>query len=137
MGIVDAVSKKNPDAIVNYLRAWLEVSRDFKEQPKKVAEVIYGFFTSKGYKMSLETFQTALGIGDHLYLEASVLEDEGQVPGLSRAVLDDQDAYHDGSSCGGRPPGLSILLGRPGGLPPRQLDSRCTSRAGIAARGRI
>jgi len=53
--------QKNPDAIVNYLKAWLEVSRDFKEQPKKVAEVIYGFFTSKGYKMSLETFQTALG----------------------------------------------------------------------------
>jgi ABC-type nitrate/sulfonate/bicarbonate transport system substrate-binding protein len=53
--------QKNPDAIVNYLKAWLEVSRDFKEQPKKVAEVIYSFFTSKGYSMSLDTFQKALG----------------------------------------------------------------------------
>jgi NitT/TauT family transport system substrate-binding protein len=52
---------KSPDTIVAYLKAWLEVSRDFKEQPKKVAEVIYGFFTSKGYKMSLDTFQKALG----------------------------------------------------------------------------
>jgi ABC-type nitrate/sulfonate/bicarbonate transport system substrate-binding protein len=53
--------QKSPDTVVAYLKAWLEVSRDFKEQPKKVAEVIYGFFTSKGYKMSLETFQKALG----------------------------------------------------------------------------
>jgi NitT/TauT family transport system substrate-binding protein len=53
--------QKNPDAIVAYLKAWLEVARDFKEQPKKVAEVIYSFFTSKGYNMSLDTFQKALG----------------------------------------------------------------------------
>jgi NitT/TauT family transport system substrate-binding protein len=53
--------QKSPETIVAYLKAWLEVSRDFKEQPKKVAEVIYGFFTSKGYKMSLDTFQKALG----------------------------------------------------------------------------
>jgi ABC-type nitrate/sulfonate/bicarbonate transport system substrate-binding protein len=53
--------QKNPDAVVAYLKAWLEVARDFKEQPKKVAEVIYSFFTSKGYNMSLDTFQKALG----------------------------------------------------------------------------
>jgi NitT/TauT family transport system substrate-binding protein len=53
--------QKNPDAIVAYLKAWLEVARDFREQPKKVAEVIYSFFTSKGYNMSLDTFQKALG----------------------------------------------------------------------------
>src|SRR5262245_34768557 len=47
--------QKNPDAIVAYLKAWLEVARDFKESPKKVAEVIYGFFTSKGYNMSIDT----------------------------------------------------------------------------------
>jgi NitT/TauT family transport system substrate-binding protein len=52
--------QKNPDAIVAYLKAWLEVARDFREQPKKVAEVIYSFFTSKGYNMSLDTFQKAL-----------------------------------------------------------------------------
>jgi sulfonate transport system substrate-binding protein len=51
---------KNPDAVVNYLKAWLDVARDFKENPKKVSEVIYSFFTSKGYKMSIDTFSKAL-----------------------------------------------------------------------------
>jgi ABC-type nitrate/sulfonate/bicarbonate transport system substrate-binding protein len=53
--------QKSPETIIAYLKAWLEVARDFKEQPKKVAEVIYSFYTSKGYKMSLDTFQKALG----------------------------------------------------------------------------
>jgi NitT/TauT family transport system substrate-binding protein len=53
--------EKNPDAIVNYLKAWLEVKRDFKENPKKVSDVIYSFFTSKGYNMKPETFATAMG----------------------------------------------------------------------------
>ena len=52
---------KNPDAVVNYLKAWLDVARDFKEQPKKVADVIYKFFSDKGYKMSIDTFTKALG----------------------------------------------------------------------------
>jgi hypothetical protein len=34
--------------------------KDFKQNPAKVGEVIYGFFTSKGYKMSGETFNKAL-----------------------------------------------------------------------------
>src|SRR5690348_13286973 len=38
--------EKNPDAIVAYLKAWLDVKKDFKENPKKVSEVIYSFFTS-------------------------------------------------------------------------------------------
>ena len=46
--------EKNPDAIVAYLKAWLEVKKDFKENPKKVSEVIYSFFTSKGYNMEPE-----------------------------------------------------------------------------------
>jgi ABC-type nitrate/sulfonate/bicarbonate transport system substrate-binding protein len=53
--------EKSPDTVVAYLKAWLEVERDFKENPKKVAEVIYAFFTSKGYKMSADTFSKALG----------------------------------------------------------------------------
>jgi NitT/TauT family transport system substrate-binding protein len=53
--------QKNPDAVVAYLKAWLDVARDFKENPKKVSDVIYSFFTSKGYKMSPETFGKALG----------------------------------------------------------------------------
>ena len=56
--------EKNPDAVVRYLRAWLDVAKDFKENPKKVSEVIYGFYTSKGYKMSPETFAKAVGTID-------------------------------------------------------------------------
>jgi ABC-type nitrate/sulfonate/bicarbonate transport system substrate-binding protein len=53
--------EKNPDAVVAYLKAWLDVANDFKQNPKKVADVIHSFFTSKGYKMSPETFAKALG----------------------------------------------------------------------------
>ena len=52
--------EKSPDTTIAYLKAWLEVARDFKENPKKVANVIYSFYTDKGYSMSLETFTTAL-----------------------------------------------------------------------------
>jgi ABC-type nitrate/sulfonate/bicarbonate transport system substrate-binding protein len=53
--------EKNPDAIVAYLKAWLDAKRDFKENPKKVSDVIYSFFTSKGYNMDPKTFETAMG----------------------------------------------------------------------------
>jgi len=56
--------EKHPDAVVAYLKAWLAVGRDFSQQPKKVADAIYGFFTSKGYKMSPETFAKALSAVD-------------------------------------------------------------------------
>jgi NitT/TauT family transport system substrate-binding protein len=56
----DFVSK-HPDAVVAYLKAWLEVANDFKSNPKKVSDVIHSFFTSKGYKMSAETFSKAMG----------------------------------------------------------------------------
>ena len=52
---------KNPDAVVAYLKAWIEVGKDFKEHPDKVADTIYTFYTSKGYKMSKQTFAKALG----------------------------------------------------------------------------
>jgi ABC-type nitrate/sulfonate/bicarbonate transport system substrate-binding protein len=52
---------KNPDTVVNYLKAWLDVEKDFKNEPKKVADTIYDFYTSKGYKMSKDTFAAALG----------------------------------------------------------------------------
>src|SRR4029079_15864421 len=42
--------EKNPDAVVAYLKAWLDVKRDIKQDAKKVADVIHSFFTSKGYK---------------------------------------------------------------------------------------
>ena len=37
------------------------MGKDFKRNPGKVGEVIYTFFTSKGYKMSRETFGKAMG----------------------------------------------------------------------------
>ncbi|AMN39593.1 ABC transporter substrate-binding protein [Rhodoplanes sp. Z2-YC6860] len=53
--------EKQPDAIVAYLKAWLDVKKDFKENPKKAADVIYSFFTSKGYDMKQEVFAKAMG----------------------------------------------------------------------------
>ena len=53
--------EKNPDAVVAYLKAWLDAKKDFKGNPKKVADVIHSFFTSKGYKMDEKTFNTAMG----------------------------------------------------------------------------
>ncbi len=52
--------KEKPQAVVSYLKAWLEAAKDFKERPDHVAQVIYSFYTSKGYKMSKETFRKAM-----------------------------------------------------------------------------
>ena len=52
--------EKNPDAVVRYLRAWLDVASDFKNNRKKVSDTIYAFYTSKGYKMSPDTFAKAV-----------------------------------------------------------------------------
>jgi ABC-type nitrate/sulfonate/bicarbonate transport system substrate-binding protein len=56
--------QKSPDTVVAYLKAWLDVAKDFKQEPKKVHTVIHSFFTSKGYKMSLDTFAKAMGTVD-------------------------------------------------------------------------
>ena len=53
--------QKQPQTVVAYLKAWLDVAHDFKQNPKKVADVIYSFYSSKGYKMSQDTFGKALG----------------------------------------------------------------------------
>ena len=42
---------KHPDTVVAYLKAWQEVAADFKNNPGKVADVIYSFFTGKGYTL--------------------------------------------------------------------------------------
>ncbi len=52
--------EKNPQAVVEYLRAWLDVGKELKQNPAKATDVIYGFFTSKGYTMSRETFSKAM-----------------------------------------------------------------------------
>jgi NitT/TauT family transport system substrate-binding protein len=51
---------KRPDTVIAYLKAWLDVGKDFKESPQKIADVIYGFYTDKGYKMSKDTFAKAM-----------------------------------------------------------------------------
>lgn len=56
--------EKNPQAVVSYLQAWREISADFKNSPGKVSDVIYSFFTSKGYNMTKEVFAQALGTVD-------------------------------------------------------------------------
>jgi len=56
--------EKHPDEIVKYLKAWLKVGQDFKKDPAKAADAIYAFYTSKGYKMSKETFAKALSAVD-------------------------------------------------------------------------
>ncbi len=53
-------AEKSGDTLVAYLKAWRDVGRDFKSNPGKVADVIYSFYTSKGYAMSRETFAQAL-----------------------------------------------------------------------------
>jgi ABC-type nitrate/sulfonate/bicarbonate transport system substrate-binding protein len=70
---------KSPDTVVAYLKCWQQVARDFKDNPGKVTDVIYAFFTSKGYTLSRDTFAKAL---------ARVQVDPGfptdLVPGLQR-----------------------------------------------------
>lgn len=52
--------QKSPETVVAYLKAWLDVAKDFKSNPDKVSDVIYSFYTSKGYTMSKDTFKKAL-----------------------------------------------------------------------------
>jgi len=55
---------KSPETVVAYLRAWLDVAREFKDNPNKVADAMYAFYTSKGYTLSQETFRKALATVD-------------------------------------------------------------------------
>jgi len=55
---------KSPETVVAYLRAWLDVAREFKDNPTKVADAMYAFYTSKGYTLSQETFRKALATVD-------------------------------------------------------------------------
>lgn len=71
---------KNPDALVRYLRAWLSVADDFKRNMKKVSDTIYGFYTSKGYKMSPDTFARAV----------ATIEVEPQFPSSVRGYMESQ-----------------------------------------------
>jgi taurine transport system substrate-binding protein len=95
--------QKSPDTLIAYLKAWQDVARDFKENPKKVADVIYEFYTSKGYQMSSETFRKALATVDvnpgfpsdlqpYMQKEAEVLLREKKIdaiPDWSKALRPD------------------------------------------------
>ena len=52
--------EKSSETIVAYLKAWRQVANDFKQNPDKVADAIYKFYTEKGYKISQDTFRKAL-----------------------------------------------------------------------------
>ena len=52
--------QKNPETVIAYLKAWQEVAHDFKDNPGKVSDLIYSFFSSKGFTMSRETLAKAL-----------------------------------------------------------------------------
>jgi NitT/TauT family transport system substrate-binding protein len=60
MGATPDFVDKRPDVVVAYLKAWLDAAHDFKDNPKKVADVIYAFYADKGYRMSLDVFAKAL-----------------------------------------------------------------------------
>jgi NitT/TauT family transport system substrate-binding protein len=60
MGATPDFVRKSPDTVIAYLKAWLDAGRDFKTHPDKVADVIFGFYADKGYKISRDTFQKAL-----------------------------------------------------------------------------
>src|SRR5215470_17640858 len=64
MATTPEFATKSGDGIVDYLRAWMDVARDFKDNPNKVADAIYGFYASKGYSMSRDTFRAALATID-------------------------------------------------------------------------
>ncbi len=61
MAAIPELVEKQPDAVVAYLKAWLSAADDFKKNMKKVSKTIYDFYASKGYKMSQDTFDKAIG----------------------------------------------------------------------------
>ena len=68
--------EKNPDTVVAYLKAWLDVGRNFKTMPDKVADVIFGFYAEKGYKLARDTFRRALArvdVNPYMQEQAEIL----------------------------------------------------------------
>jgi NitT/TauT family transport system substrate-binding protein len=52
--------QKSPDTVVAYLKALFDAGRAFKDDPHKIADIIYRFYTDKGYAMSRDAFGKAL-----------------------------------------------------------------------------
>ncbi len=94
---------KKPDTVIAYLKAWLDVAHDFKDKPKKVADVIYAFYADKGYKISPDTFATALsrvevdpgfpgGLKPYMQQQAEILLQDKKInaiPDWSKALRPD------------------------------------------------
>lgn len=83
--------ERHPDTIAAYLRCWLDVASDFKDNPEKVADVVYSFYTSKGYTMSRDVFMNAMStvdvnpgfpadLGPYMQRHAEVLLEEKKIP---------------------------------------------------------
>jgi NitT/TauT family transport system substrate-binding protein len=95
--------QKSPETVIGYLKTWLDVARDFKESPDKVADVIYSFYTEKGYTMSRETLRNALSrvevtpgfpadLGPYMQEQAEILLKERKIsaiPDWSKALRPD------------------------------------------------
>jgi ABC-type nitrate/sulfonate/bicarbonate transport system substrate-binding protein len=84
---------KNADTVVAYLKAWLDAGKDFRENPGKVAEVIYSFYADKGYTMSKDTFRKAMSrvevdpgfpadLKPYLQAQAEILLKARQIPAI-------------------------------------------------------
>ncbi len=85
--------EKSPETVIAYLKAWIDVSKDFKNQPDKVASLIYDYYTSKGYTMSKATFAKALArvdvnpgspaeFGPYMQTQADILLKEKKIKAM-------------------------------------------------------
>ena len=86
-------AEKNPETIVAYLKAWIDVSKDFKNSPDKVADLIFAYYASKGYTMSKATFTKALArvevnpgspadFGPYMQTQAEILLGEKKIKAI-------------------------------------------------------
>lgn len=85
--------EKHPETAIAYLRVWLDAARDFKENPKKVSDVVHAYYTSKGYTLSPATMQKAMATIDvdpgfpsdlkpYMQRHAEVLLAEKKIPAI-------------------------------------------------------
>lgn len=85
--------QKSPETVVAYLKAWIDVSKDFKNNPGKVADLIFAYYASKGYTMSKATFTKALArvevnpgspaeFGPYLQTQAEILLGEKKIKAI-------------------------------------------------------
>jgi len=85
--------QKSPETVVAYLKAWIDVAKDFKNEPAKVADTVYAYYKSKGYTMSKATFTKALArvevnpgspaeFGPYMQTQAEVLLKEKKIKAI-------------------------------------------------------